>query len=301
MRSRATAPVLGAIAVVMAAFAMLQRSGPRERTDVLVRVNGPVRIAEDDTAGTVVVFGHGATIEGTIQEQLVVIGGTADISGTVLGNLVLVDGRAVLAPSAVIGENVVLHESVLERAPGARIGGVVREQAEFALGPIVGWIFWLSLSAVVIVAGLAFAALAGRQLSEAAERIRNQPGPVVVTALIVAATLPGLAILAFLSVVGIPLGFLIAFLIGPILTLLGYIVTATWLGAAILSRWGDPDRVERGRTHPYRVVLVGIVLLQLIGLVPILGGLVLILASQLGAGALVYRLWRMSRTHEAHE
>ena len=43
--------------------------------------------------------------------------------------------------------------------------------------------------------------------------------------------------------------------------------------------------------HPYREVLLGVVLFQLVLLIPVLGGLLVLLAAHLGAGALVYRSW----------
>jgi hypothetical protein len=36
---------------------------------------------------------------------------------------------------------------------------------------------------------------------------------------------------------------------------------------------------------------VGLIVIQLVGFVPLLGGLVVLIAAALGAGALVYRVW----------
>ncbi len=299
MKLRNTTPALGIAIVAFVALAAVRQSSPREVSDILLRFNGPVRIAADDTASTVVVFGHDAVVEGTVREQLVVIGGTADVDGTVLGNLVVVNGRAALGPEAVVGENVVLHESVLEREPGARVGGVVRESEGFEPGPIIGWLFWFGMTVIVLVVGLLFAAVAGGQLSDAAARIGEKPGPVVLTALLVVIGLPALALLSFVTVIGIPLGFLIAFVLIPLLALLGYIVTATWIGAAIVRRWGDPRRAEQRTAHPYLAVLAGILVLHLVGLIPVIGMLIMGLACQLGAGALLYRLWRVMRRERA--
>ncbi|HEX7119870.1 MAG TPA: hypothetical protein VF212_13850 [Longimicrobiales bacterium] len=293
MARRIVVGVVGCVGIALAAFGTLQR--PDKVTDVLLRVNGPLRLAAGDSASTVVVVGHDADIEGTIGEQLVVIGGTARVAGTIRGNLVVVDGRAVLGPEALVGQDVVLHESTLEQAPGAYVGGVVRRRAEFEWGPFVGWIFWLSLTLLILAVGLVVAALAGRQLFDAAARIRERPGPVVLTALLVAIGLPLLAFLAFVSLIGIPLALLIGFFVVPALALVGLAVTGTWIGAAAIRRWGGAERYERSRRHPYLAVTIGLLVLQIVALIPVLGGLVLVLASQLGAGALVYRAWRVSR------
>jgi len=292
----------GAIGVVLlgvVAFAAVQRRDATGVTDVLLRMNGPLRLAAGDSARTVVVIGHDADVEGTVAEQLVVVGGTARVTGKVLGNLIVVHGRAELGPDAEVGENVVLHRSALQRAPGARIGGEIHRREGFEWSPIVGWIVWLSLTLVALVVALGFAAVAGRQLFEAASRISERPGPVVLTALIVAVALPIVAFLALLSVIGFPITLLIGLFIIPALALLGIAVTGTWIGAAVLRRWASAERYERSREHPYLAATIGVVALHIVGLIPFLGGLIVLLASQLGAGALVYRSWQGLRGRPA--
>lgn len=286
---------IGVVAIAVFAFAAVQRQGAREMSDVLVRVHGPLQLAAGDSAGTVVVVGHDADVAGTITDQLVVVRGTVRVTGTVRGNLVVVHGRAELGPEATVGENVVLYQSALERAPGARVGSVVHRQAAIEWSPLIGWIFWLSLTVVVLAVALAFAAVAGRQLFEAAIGIGARPGPVVLTALIVAAGLPILALFSLISVIGIPLAMLIGFFVIPALALLGVAVTGTWIGAAALRRWASAERYERAREHPYLAATIGVVALHLLGLIPFIGALIVLLASQLGAGALVYRSWQRLR------
>lgn len=285
------AGVIGIVVLAALAFAAVQRRDEAEITDVLLRVNGPLHLAAGDSARTVVVLGHDADVEGTVAEQLVVIGGTARVSGKVRGNLVVVHGRAELGPEAEIGENVVLHQSALERAPGARIGGVVHRREGIEWSPVIGWILWLSFTLVALVVALGFAAVAGRQLFEAARRISEKPGPVILATLVVVVVLPALAFLALLSVIGFPITLLIGILVMPSLALLGIAVTGTWIGAAALRRWASAERYARTREHPYLAATIGVLALQIVGLIPFLGGLIVVLASQLGAGALVYRSW----------
>jgi hypothetical protein len=61
------------------------------------------------------------------------------------------------------------------------------------------------------------------------------------------------------------------------------------LGHLALRSWPD------GSDKPYLAVAVGLLALQAVALIPGLGGLVVLLASQLGAGALTYRVWRLKR------
>src|SRR5690606_20419130 len=204
-------------------------------------------------------------------------------------------GRAELGPEAEIGGNVVLHQSALERAPGARIGGVVHRREGIGWSPIIGWILWLSFTLVALVVALGFAAVAGRQLFEAARRISEKPGPVILATLVVVVVLPALAFLALLSVIGFPITLLIGILVMPSLALLGIAVTGTWIGAAALRRWASAERYERTREHPYLAATIGVVARHLLGPIPLIRALSVLLASQLGAGALVDRGWQRLR------
>ncbi|MEC4814202.1 MAG: hypothetical protein SAK29_13140 [Scytonema sp. PMC 1069.18] len=89
-----------------------------------------------------------------------------------------------------------------------------------------------------------------------------------------------LVIFLAVSLIGIPLLPLVALLVG-ITTLLGSLGVALWLGQRTLK---EPER------SPMQQFLVGMVILGLIGLIPVLGGLVLSVANIFGFGALMMRL-----------
>ena len=166
------AGVIGIVVLDALAFAAVQRRDEAEITDVLLRVNGPLHLAAGDSARTVVVIGHDADVEGTVAEQLVVIGGTARVSGKVRGTLVVVHGRPVW-PEAEIGERGA-PQSALERAPGADRGVVHRregiEWSPSSVDPVA------EFTLVALVVALGFAAVAGRQLFEAAGGISEKRG-----------------------------------------------------------------------------------------------------------------------------
>ena len=312
-----------------------------EVTGVLVRIGTPVRVRAGETERTVVVVGADASVDGAVRENLVVIDGNARVAGTVGGNVVVVGGRLELEPGARVAGDVVLHaNSTLARAPGAVVDGTVRRRAGISLGPVAGWLAWLGVTLALVAAGALFAAAGGRQLGEAATLLLRRPGPVVVATLVMIAAVPILAILSFITLIGIPLGIALLVVLIPALGFAGYIVAACALGDALLRRVGRgrerrppspgeraaptepaapagaepgaagagtpalphgaeaehelagpaPGRGARG-VHPYREVLLGVVLFQLVLLIPVLGGLLVLLAAHLGAGALVYRSW----------
>ena len=96
--------------------------------------------------------------------------------------------------------------------------------------------------------------------------------------------LPVLAVLAFITLVGIPFGFglvLALFLIYAV----GY-VTAAWLVGRRLI--GPP----RSRIVAF---LAGLGILRLLALIPIVAGLVGAIAVVIGLGAIIVALWRARR------
>lgn len=271
--------------------AAAQPPQPKEPSDVLLRVGAPAEIAPGQRVGTLVALGADAIVAGTVAQDLVVINGNATVSGEVLGMVTVVGGRLDLAPGARIGGDVSLVQSELTLAPGASIAGQVSRSSAIAWGWGAGWFFWLSTSVFIIACGLLFAAVGGRQLAGAASVMHTRPGSSVVSALIVWIGLPALAVLAFVTLVGIPIGLAVMFFALPALWFLGYLVAGTELGA-LIGRW----RGALGRAdHPYAAAALGLLLLQLVAFIPWFGAVIALLAGLWGAGALVLRSLRVLR------
>jgi hypothetical protein len=99
---------------------------------------------------------------------------------------------------------------------------------------------------------------------------------------------PVLAILALVTLVGIPFG--IALLLSGIPVLLVAYATSAWM----LGR-----RVLRTRSAgPWAALLVGWLVLRLLALIPVAGGLVGLAATVMGLGALAVALWHARRPGE---
>lgn len=272
------------------------RDESREISDLLLRVNGPVRVAAGDSASTVWVVKNDATIDGTVREQLMVIDGTGRVAGTVRGDVTVINGHLDLAPSARVGGNILLYgRSTIARAPGAQVAGTVHTETGISFGARAMWFLWISMTLFVVLAGLAFAWIGGRQLAESATLVTHEPLGTAIAALVLCAGLPLLAMGAFLTIVGIPFGFAVLFFVIPALSLAGYVVSGTALGRVALHRLAprastepEPAPVE---DHPFRAAAVGLLLFQIVALVPGIGGPLIFLAGLAGAGAIAYRLW----------
>jgi hypothetical protein len=272
--------------------------------NVLLRVGGTALVAPADSVGTALVIRSRGVIEGAVGDQLMVVRGTARVTGRVHGDVVVMNGQVELAPSARVDGDVLLYGSTLIRSPGAVVAGEIHEEKGLSFGARAIWFLWLGTTITLIAAGVAFAALATRSLLASAELIGSATGPTVLTALFLWIGLPGLALLGFLTVIGIPLGFVLVFLVLPALTILGFLVSSTALGRLVM-RWRrpppsppppppltlPPGAVSVAREPLFAEVTTGVLIFQIIGFIPGFGGAVIILAGLLGAGALLYRAW----------
>jgi hypothetical protein len=179
--------------------------------------------------------------------------------------------------------------------PSAVVSGSVRAaDADLiafgvALAPLVV-LFFLGFALVTIVAGLALAALAARQVRSAEELISHQPAETFIFGLAGLIVVPLAAILMMVTIIGLPLGMAILLMVWPAAAFAGYLVAAIWVGEWLLYR-GDTPRPER----PYLASVLGLIVLQVVGLVPF----VIPIASLFGFGAVLLLAWRTFRQHGA--
>ncbi len=294
MRWRLLLSLLVITLLMFPGVALAQGSGSTD--DLLLRVNGPVTVNATEEVGTVVVISDNAVINGIVRQDLIVINGDATVTGTIEGSVTIYRGTLDLRGASRVAGDVNLVNSTLTRATGTTVEGAVNHSSfdwsawEFFAFSVY---LWIAGTIAIVVAGLVFAAVGGRQLTGAGNLISRKPGATILSAVIAGIGVPLLAVLAFATVLGIPLGLgLLLFLI-PALWFFGYLVAGTKLGAAILR--------QEASNHPYLASVVGLVLLQAIGLIPFLGGAVGLVAGILGVGALVLLAWHAWRGPEKGE
>jgi hypothetical protein len=260
----------------------------QDNENFTLRVGGPVIVKAGENLGAVWVIGNAATIDGTVHE-LVVINGSARVTGTVTGNLVLMKGTAELGPSAVVGKDVLLYRSTLNSSPGARVTGTVHNEAGFSFGAQALWFFWLSVTIGMIGAGILVAYFAGERLQVVADSLGSNWSGTVLAALAIVIGLPMAAILSFMTGVGFVFGLFLMFVMIPMIALAGYVVAGASIGRIILgTRKESPSSM-------YGAVVIGILAMQAAAVIPGIGVLAVLIASQLGAGALMYRRWKKHR------
>jgi hypothetical protein len=252
----------------------------------IFRASGDVVVSQGQVLGSVIVADGNATVRGEVTDTLWVISGDAIVDGTVTGDVLVIDGALTLTQNANV-ENVTLIRATMDRAEGAVVTGDITEQAEL-LG--LGWgaaiftmVMWLGVTLALIVAAVAVAALAGGHLATAGEVLRHRLGMSALTALAIWIAVPLAAGLSIATVIGIPLGVAIFLFVLPALWVIGYVVTTARVGVAALRALGMAEQ-------PRRLLLgaaLGMLLFQMIGLVPGIGSLIVAVAGLVGSGALI--------------
>lgn len=262
---------------------------PEQGSGVILRIDGDI----DHPAGRHVdaIFAIGGTARvGGSARSLVVIDGTAILDGARVGGIVAIDSRVVMRGESVIARDVTLIDSSLDRDAASTVLGTVQTQAPWrALGFwITGVLLPLGLLIAFVLAGLALAALVPHGVRRAEAALTRDVGKTVLASALLWIGLPIAIVLSFAAVFTIPTGIGVLVFVLPAIGFFGYVVVGIRIGDAVLG--GARHRNEA--MHPYLAALVGIPLLALIGLVPVLGGLVTVLAGVLGGGAILVAAWR---------
>ncbi len=246
--------------------------------------------------GNAYISGGRVRLEGRVEHLVRVMGGDVVLNGPIGGDVLVEAQRLELGPDAVIagdlryrlgrGQEAVVH-------PAARVDGEVITLPARRLG-WVPWalrLYWLAaflLAGAVVVALMPVVTLAGEV------RVRARPlaalavgvGLLLLTPLVVAAI--GITILGLPLALAVLALYVIALYLAPI-------VVGVWLGRALKARPSSyPDRGELVGSF-----LLGGVILGLLALVPYAGGIVLLLATVLGLGAMTVALWEGAVRTEA--
>jgi cytoskeletal protein CcmA (bactofilin family) len=242
-----------------------------------VRINGTVTGDVEAAAGNVVVE-DGARVGG----QLEVRAGNVIVEGEIG------EGTRVGAATITLGENAVVggdfvYDGDLDRAEGVQIAGEVRQESNVGLdlgftGPLVpNWVGWVYGFLVNLVLGAVALLVFPRFSAGIADRATADPLRSGGVGLLAFVGIPVLIAVLFISLVGIPLGFL-GMLVYALLLWLGYVYGAFAAGSWTLGL------VDAGGR--WLALFVGLLLAGLVGFVPVLGGLVQFLVLLLGLGAL---------------
>lgn len=233
-------------------------------------------------AGNAYLTGGSVTVRGAVRGSLLASGGDVTINGPVGRDVEVAAGGLHLGPGAQIAGNlrykVPKEKVMIDR--GARVTGTTT-----ALPVEKGFhtksLLWM-LGLVIV--GIVLVALFPTFTTGAAETLYQSPGRSAIVGIIWICLVPIAAIIAAVTIIGLPLA-LLTINIWLMLLFIGDLPVALWIGKRLLR-----ERARPGQSGAVLCVLVGGLVLVVIGLIPLLGGLVLIISAVVGIGAILLRL-----------
>jgi cytoskeletal protein CcmA (bactofilin family) len=255
-----------------------------------VVISGPVTIDRGETADDVFVIHGPVSVAGRVRGDLVVVDGNLRISGAVDGDVVTIADRATLAPGARVGGDLMYADKRPVVADGATVGGAISRVDIDEIADPVGFLgavaVWIAVTVSALLLGLLLLWLAPRALDAAYAAASTSLGPTIGWGLLLFFGLPIIAVIALVTLVGIPLG------VGLLLALLPLYAIGYTTGAWLLGR-----RLVRPPTARVLAFFAGLAILRVLAIIPILGGIVGFAATVVGLGALMVATWRARREY----
>jgi len=277
---------VGRKAVLIAVALLLALPACAAAKDRIV-ITGPVLVGPTETVGNVVAFDGNVTIRGRVTSDVVAFNGDVRVpGGRVGGDVTALNGQIVLAPRAVVGGDVNWRDTRPVIPPGADVGGSV-DEFQWDVSPWSGFawalLLWLAETVSALVLGLILIALWPRGFEALAAAWRRSPGPVAGWGALLLIGLPIVAVIALVTLVGIPLGIGLLLALIP-LWAVGYVAGTFVLGRLILR--------DAGR---FVAFLLGLLIVQVLALIPFVNALVAIVVVAIGLGTLIVAAWRANR------
>ncbi|MCA9267634.1 MAG: polymer-forming cytoskeletal protein [Rhodobacteraceae bacterium] len=273
---------------------------------------GNVTVGENATvSGDTVAIGGKVTLSGQFNGDVGVKADEARIAGTINGDL-SVDARSlVLEPGTTVAGDMILPAGISFTPPvGVNVSGDIRNAGDmdadgvtvrialddeddgvFSFSPFGSGIFMMLISLAAF--GALALGVAPQFMAQSAQQLSLRPLPSLAVGLSSLFLAPLAMALAAATVIGIPFALLGAAAYGVAIAL-GVVTLCLWGGLALRAATKQPG----AETRLARLVgwtLMGFVALALIGAVPILGGVVQLLAVMTGAGAVIATAWAARR------
>lgn len=275
----AVAIVASVIGIASARSAFAQDQGGTPGDDEQVVLTGELLVPEGATVGTAVIFDGDATVDGTALGSVVAFNGDVEITGTVRDDVVAFNGRVIVRSGAEVGGDIASRHSA-QIEDGATVGGEIRGiSGRFdleGLGWVARYVWWFGYTISTLILGLVLLLFLPGVDGPLADAFRRRMGASFGLGAAIFFLLPIAAVLLLVVVVAIPLGVFLLLALALLYTF-GYVAGAHVLGRRLVKQPGSR----------YVAFLVGWLILRGIGLIPFLGGLVWVVATIAGLGALV--------------
>lgn len=277
MRHASSLVVLIALGLLALPTTALGARAAGEDPETIVVVAGDVAVPRGETVDGIYVASGDVRLAGRSEGDVVLFSGDAVVSGRIEGDLVTFGGRARVLPGAFITGDIRYGDERPLVAGDAIVRGDVSKESWPDLGVLfpflAGIFFWLAIGISAAILGLLLLLIAPRAAEAIYERSRERVGPLIAIGIAIAICLPVAAVIAAVTIVGLPLAFGILLVLLP-LGAVAYVASAWALGRRVV-------KPPRGRVVSF---LAGLAILRLLALIPILGSFVGLAAAVFGLG-----------------
>ena len=242
-------------------------------------INGDVHVEPGETVDGVFIVSGDARIDGRVDGDVVLVAGDALIRGHVDGNVATIAGHTRLLPKARVDGDLIYGDERPYVAPRAVVAGDTEKVGwsdSLGLLPFVAaFAFWLAVSISTAILGVLLLLLAPRAADAAVAQARSRFWTAVGIGAGVLIGLPLVAVVAAITLVGLPMAVGVALALLP-LAAVAYVTAALALGRLMVKP--PASRIL--------AFLAGLAILRVAALLPVLGGLVWLGAVVVGLGLL---------------
>lgn len=284
------------------------RRSSRGSRDVVARGRS-LEVKEGETVDSAVVYGGNLVVRGNVEDDAVVFGGNLEVTGHVEGDVHAFGGNVVLGPGASVEGDVSSFGGEVLKQEGARVEGSTESFGGANIGRMVageikenikqsrrqassdeehdeehedrdggGFAGFLLTFAMLFGMGFLGQLFFPARMKELGAEVRAQPVKNGVVGLLGAlALIPTLLVLT-VTIIGIPL-VLALLVVVPLVTAMGFAAVASELGARL--------PIPSSRKTQAMVLALGLLILLVVGHIPVLGALVLTLATLVALGAVI--------------
>ena len=264
----------------------------------LVAAGGTITLTNTaNIARSALLSGGQVIVEGRIGKGAKIYAGTIHISGQIDGNTRLYGNEIKLLPGAkIIGDLSYASPNALSQDQTAQVSGkITREKTpegwqSRATGKSSFPWFHLLFILSMLTAGALLYFLFPNAVSGAEEVIKEHPAKSFLVGLALLFTIPPAAILLMITIIGIPVAFILL-LLYPLCLLLGYLAAAFFIGRKISTAMKQPATLSTGRRILF--LLLALVILAIVGMLPFIGGLIVFCVLVTGLGA--WAIWLYTR------
>jgi hypothetical protein len=275
------------VVIVVPAGPAFAAAGSQE--DPFVVLTGSLTVGPDDSVSDAVIFNGDATIEGSVTGDVVALNGNVTVDGDVRGNALALNGHVLVSQAGHVHGNV--SSRLTPQIDGTVDGTVSRNDVsvkfdQFAF--VSRFALWIGTTVSSFVLGLLLLLFAPRAAEAVASVGGSRAGAAFGWGALALFGVPIAAFLTFLTVVAIPLGL-------GVLLALGLLYWLGWVGGAfVLGR-----RLVGAPKSRIGAFAAGWAILRLLALIPFVAGLVWIVTTSIGLGALVLAARRANRVAPA--